>query len=204
MVSSASSPVPTAKRRSQRIMDQKKCRKSHHKIDYDTIKNHNRTTFNFAKISAAAPSVGGVRMLLQPPRKWTLKHLEVARLKLVDNALPAEIAGDFFVPKDGDAGTSPSNKILARKTGYRVFTCWLYCNIQEYENAISFFCEPSRQELEGAYILNALRRRKPFSLLFSEFWRILPPRSPSRSTLISFLKLFMNEVSGTAAGCDDM
>lgn len=80
------------------------------------------------------------------------------------------------------------------------------CNIQEYENAISFFCEPSRQELEGAYILNALRRRKPFSLLFSEFWRILPPRTLSRSTLTSFLKLFMNEVSGTAAGedCDDM
>ena len=116
MVSSASSPVPTAKRRSQRIMDQKKCRKTHHKIDDNTIEGYDRTTFNFAKFPAAAPSVGGVRMLLQPPRKWTLKHLEVARLKLIDNALPAEIVGDF-VPKDGDAGMSPSNRILARKKG---------------------------------------------------------------------------------------
>lgn len=47
-------------------------------------------------------------MLLEPPRKWTLKHLEVAKLKLLDNVFPAEIAGDF-VPKDGDAGMSTSN-----------------------------------------------------------------------------------------------
>lgn len=100
----------------------------------------------------------------------------------------------------------PQTRYSQGREGYWVSTYWLHCNIKDFDNAVSFFCEPSRQELEEAYIINTLRRRKPFTLLFSEFWRILPPRAPSRSTLTSFLKLLMTEVSGTAAGkdCDEM
>ena len=108
MVLSASNPLPAIKRRSQRIRDQRINQKAHHERDQVIVQNDHPTTFNFARIPAAAPLLGEVRMLLEPPRKWTLKHLEVAKLKLLDNVFPAEIAGDF-VPKDGDAGMSTSN-----------------------------------------------------------------------------------------------
>ena len=99
-----------------------------------------------------------------------------------------------------------TTKILARKRDIEYQLADFIPMKKDFENAVSFFCEPSRQELEGIYIINALRRRKPFTLPFSEFWRILPPRTPSRYTLISFVKLLMNQVSDTAAGkdCDEM
>lgn len=105
---SASTPLSAIKRRSQRIRDQRESHKTHHERDQVIGQNDHPTTFNFARIPAAAPSLGEVRMLLESPRKWTLKHLEVAKLKLLDNVLPADIAGDF-VPKDGDAGISTSH-----------------------------------------------------------------------------------------------
>lgn len=44
-------------------------------------------------------------MLLQPPRKWTPKHLEVARVKVVQDVPPSGIVDGRFIPEDGDTGT---------------------------------------------------------------------------------------------------
>lgn len=54
-------------------------------------------------------------MLLHPPKKWTAKHLEVARVQVVHDVPPSEIVEDKFIPKDGDEGTGDSSPLLPNK-----------------------------------------------------------------------------------------
>lgn len=54
-------------------------------------------------------SSGDLALLLQKPRKWTLKHLEVARVKTSENITAEELMGQEYVPLDGDPGMKKSD-----------------------------------------------------------------------------------------------
>lgn len=49
-------------------------------------------------------SSGDLALLLQKPRKWTNKHLEVARVKTIGNITAEGLMGQEYVPLDGDPG----------------------------------------------------------------------------------------------------
>lgn len=42
-------------------------------------------------------------LLLQKPNRWTARHLEVARVRVIQDVSAAELLGDFY-PEDGDPG----------------------------------------------------------------------------------------------------
>lgn len=62
-----------------------------------------------SRSSPQRASAAETLMLLQPPRKWTKKHLEVARVRMMLDVPPSGIVEDKFIPKDGDAGTGDSS-----------------------------------------------------------------------------------------------
>lgn len=44
--------------------------------------------------------------LLQQPRKWMRKHLDVARLKAIQEAPASDVIPADYIPEDGDSGIS--------------------------------------------------------------------------------------------------
>ena len=55
---------------------------------------------NTSAHSLPAKPATTVLMLLQPPKKWTSRHLEVTRLKLRDDVSSSTITGDGHIPRD--------------------------------------------------------------------------------------------------------
>lgn len=49
-------------------------------------------------------SSADISALLQSPKKWTSKHLDLLRVKLIENVSAAKLLGDY-APKDGETGT---------------------------------------------------------------------------------------------------
>lgn len=155
-----------------------------------------------------------VSMLLQSPRKWTPRHLKVARLRLNDNALLTAIAEDY-VPRDVYAGLPLFTRL------YRRFFVWdrdhglspvhflflsesktkklLSCIWLAFERAAAFFCQPSKESL----VMSArIPDSNPFSRPFAHFAQILLRLNPSISLVgfSSFLESLMTAISGFAAG----
>ncbi|KAL1971029.1 hypothetical protein VTN77DRAFT_2863 [Rasamsonia byssochlamydoides] len=92
--------------------------------------------------SSPAQSSAETLMLLQSPRKWTPRHLEVAKLKANEDVPAAGIVADY-VPKDGDP---------------------------EFEKLAELFCEPSREQLETTAYLGTLigPNRNPLVRVFDD------------------------------------
>lgn len=50
-------------------------------------------------------STSDIAYLMQKPKKWTFKHLDAARAKVINNVTAEELFGQDYVPVDGDPGT---------------------------------------------------------------------------------------------------
>lgn len=70
-------------------------RKSSRATKLRKTKNENTTAQTLPEKPATT-----VLMLLQHPKKWAFRHLEVTRMKLCDDALSSTIAGDDHIPRD--------------------------------------------------------------------------------------------------------
>ncbi|KAJ9405040.1 hypothetical protein DTO045G8_7213 [Paecilomyces variotii] len=92
-------------------------------------------------------------LLLQKPNRWTARHLEVARVKVTQDASAAELLGDFY-PEDGD----PGEKTCVIEPLYFNTTSTLILGIvqAEFENIAEQLCGPSREEMELTYDKTAL------------------------------------------------
>lgn len=106
-------------------------------------------------------SSGDLALLLQKPRKWTHRHLEVAIVKINENTTAEELMGQEYVPLDGDPGMKnpmahPSSTSIPLDQLHK-----LICFHPELERFAGMFCAPSREQLEtgdvaGFYHLDRL------------------------------------------------
>lgn len=53
--------------------------------------------------SLSEPSPINISALLHSPRKWMSEHLDLLKVRLIENVSAAELT-DHYTPKDGDAG----------------------------------------------------------------------------------------------------
>ncbi|OJJ33331.1 hypothetical protein ASPWEDRAFT_174740 [Aspergillus wentii DTO 134E9] len=91
-------------------------------------------------------SPGDLPLLLQKPRKWTYKHLEVARVKLSENVTTEELLGQDYVPVDGDP---------------------------EFETFAKIFCAPTRKQLESGDVRSFYHLHNGgLSSTFNRLWNI--------------------------------
>ncbi|KAJ9216734.1 hypothetical protein DTO166G4_1580 [Paecilomyces variotii] len=85
-------------------------------------------------------------LLLQKPNRWTARHLEVARVRVIQDVSAAELLGDFY-PEDGDP---------------------------EFENIAEQLCGPSREEMERSVETMHLTYDKTALIaLFEDLYMIL-------------------------------
>lgn len=106
-------------------------------------KNENTTSAH----SLPAMSATTVLMLLQPPKKWTSRHLEATRLKLCDNALSYTIAGDDHIPRDVSFWTRVYRRLFVQHPdqGLSVVLATHFCSISRAPNA-NLSCNKSFRE----------------------------------------------------------
>lgn len=147
-----------------------------------------------------------VSMLLQPPKNWTPRHLQVARLKLVDNALPSTIADDL--PRDVDAGlsfcTRLYRRLFVRDRDQGLYMCFYPQSkakiliFQAFERAAAFFCQPSR---EGIIMGDNISNSNPFITIFS-YLNNLRRHDPSTSLTeySNFILTLVNMISSFEVG----
>ncbi|KAJ9299282.1 hypothetical protein DTO271G3_2904 [Paecilomyces variotii] len=85
-------------------------------------------------------------LLLQKPNRWTARHLEVARVRVIQDVSAAELLGDFY-PEDGDP---------------------------EFKNIAEQLCGPSRDEMERSVETMHLTYDKTALIaLFEDLYMIL-------------------------------
>lgn len=76
---------------------------------------------------AASPNAS---ILLQKAKNWTPQHLDVARVKVVENVSTEEIFGSEYVPADGDLRMHFPPPLLLQSTDYVVSrTRRAVCNV---------------------------------------------------------------------------
>lgn len=121
-----------------------------------------RETF-FSELSSANISV-----LLQSPKKWTPKHLDLLRVRLIEDVPAAELVGGY-APKDGNRGTYTYN----RPAFGDILCPWLIIILPaEFEKVAALFCKPSREELDWFVPLDN-PSDNPFFLVFPLFRDLL-------------------------------
>lgn len=83
-------------------------------------KNKNSTSTHPlpAKPSTTASTVS---VLLQPPKKWTARHLEATRLKLNDNALSSTVSSNDHIPRDVSFWTRMYRRLLVHDRDQGLF-----------------------------------------------------------------------------------
>jgi len=123
--------------------------------------------------SLQGPSSLDSSILLQRAKNWTARHLDVAKVKVIDNVSAEEMLGAEYVPSDG---------------------------VPEFERVAGLFCEPSRESLEhGSFDYYEGEDNQYFYAIFSWLYNMVEADVTESAYMFkNFLNLIMIQIMSMA------